>query len=225
MKFFLTILAVGLAWGDTITLQSGVSAGESNNQTGANYVLPVLTPVWAPDHGGAEWISFENTGWDPSTNGAVITLPNVGPGETSAIFYQTFTDDAGTALDGSITVWADDTASVYLDGVLLVAANYGQAANCSPGPITCTGPGYVVDFTTSPGTHTLQFDVSQTGGVTFGLMYYGPITSVETATAPVPEPGSIWLLAGVGGIVAVLLKKKVPVPVPSCGTGTAGGVV
>ena len=61
--------------------------------------------------------------------------------------------------DGSITVWADDTASVYLDGVLLVAANFGQAANCSPGPITCTGPGYVVDFTTSPGTHILQFDV------------------------------------------------------------------
>ena len=195
-----------LAGASTITLQSGVSPGESNNMTGINYVIPELEPAWCPDlPDGASWISFENTGWQvvDSVASAVITLPNATPGDPNAIFYQTFTDTAGTELTGSITVWADDTAAVYLDGVELLAPNYTQqtGVNCSPGGVSCTDGGTTVDFTTSPGTHTLAFDVYQTGAWTYGLMYDGSVTDNYQTT---PEPGS-YLLLGLGLIAIGLI--------------------
>ena len=145
MKWTVGWLAMmaGLCSAGTITLQSGVSAGESNNITGINYVIPELEPVWVatrPD--GASWISFENTGWQVvgGVGSAVITLPNANAGNPNAIFTQTFTDTAGTQLSGSLTVWADDTVAVFLDGVQLVTPYYYQAegVNCSPSGVTCT---------------------------------------------------------------------------------------
>lgn len=189
MRAAALLLMAGMAVASPIYLLSGVSSGESNNITGTNLVLPFLDPAWTPDSDGAKWISFENTGYGG------IVLPNAIPGDPNAIFSQTFTDDAGTSLDVMLRVWADDTAAVYLDGLLLAPAMYTQAANCSPGPITCTGAGDLIDFTTTPGTHTLTFDVYQTGLVTYGLMYAGTVTSVG-GTSPVPEPSSFWLLGG-----------------------------
>jgi len=96
---------------DTILLNSGVSVGGWNSVTGTN-VLIEAHPVWAvtPE---ARWISYANTGY----GGTVATNA---PGETpTATFYQDFymTVDTNRAV-GNITVWADDTASVFLDGTL-----------------------------------------------------------------------------------------------------------
>ena len=198
----LFIFCAALARASTIVLQSGVSPGESNNISGANYVIPTPEPVWAVGPGEAEWISFENTGWCTATNGACITLPNTTSlADPTAVFTQTFTDDIGTVLTGSVTVWADDSAAVYLDGSLISApATLLQGpVHCSPASgITCTGDGTIVDFTTTPGTHTLTFDVYQTGGATFGLLYDG---SVSDNWRCVPEPAS-WILLGIG-LIAV----------------------
>jgi hypothetical protein len=206
----LLVVVAGLAGASTITLQSGVSSGESNNMTGINYVIPELEPSWVPDRpDGASWISFEDTGWQVTdgVGSAVITLPNATPGDPNAIFYQTFTDTAGTELTGSITFWADDTAAVYLDGVELMAPNYTQqtGVNCAPGGVSCTNGGTTVDFTTSPGTHTLAFDVYQTGGWTYGLMYDGSVSDNDPSTAP--EPGS-YLLLGLG-LIAIGFMGRV----------------
>lgn len=202
----LVIVATGLAQATPILLQSGVSAGEFNNITGTNVELPMLEPLWAPNQSdGASWVSYENTGWQiiAGVGSAVINLPNAtGPGSPNAVFSQTFTDNNGTTLTGSITVWADDTAAVFLDGMLLMDANYVQGpGECSSG-ITCEGPGTPISFTTTPGTHTLTFDVYQTGSWTYGLMYDGSVTD----DAQVPEPGS-YLLMG-GGLLALSLAGR-----------------
>jgi hypothetical protein len=200
----IVILLAGLAPGATITLLSGVSAGESNNITGTNFVIPGLEPAWVADRqDGASWISFDNTGWQSigGVGSAVITLPNATPGDPNAIFYQTFTDSAGTLLTGSISVWADDTAAVYLDGALLLAPNYSQAStNCAPDDaVTCNNSGMTANFTTTPGTHILSFDVYQTGSWTYGVMYDGSVT--DNGSSATPEPESYILLGG--GLIAL----------------------
>jgi hypothetical protein len=201
----LALMVAGLGVASPILLQSGVSGGETNNKTGVNFVIPMLEPDWTPDRGdGASWISFENTGWQVvgGVGSAVITLPNTTPGNPNAIFYQAFTDLSGTILNGTITLWADDTAAVYLDGALLMAPSYTQGpAHCSLG-ITCLGAGTTIPFTALPGTHILEFDVYQLGGWTYGLMYDGSVT----AESAVPEPRS-YELVGIGLIVLTLLRS------------------
>jgi hypothetical protein len=203
----LAIIVAGLAGASPILLQSGVSAGESNNQTGVNFVIPMIEPDWAPNRAdGASWISFENTGWQVigGVGSAVITLPNATPGHPNAIFDQIFTNTAGTSLDGTITVWADDTAGVFLDGVLLMAPNFSQQAgiHCAPIGITCTGQGTTFDFTVAPGDHTFSFEVYQTGAWTYGLMYDGSLT----AESSVPEPRA-YLLVGTGLAALALFRR------------------
>lgn len=210
MKIWITSLlfCAVLARATTIELLSGVSAGESNNITGANFVIPTPEPAWAVDPGGAKWISFENTGWCPNTDTACITVPNATSlADPNAIFTQTFTDDLGTVLTGSITVWADDNAAVYLDGTLISPAPtlLQGSQHCAPSTvITCTGDGTTIDFSTTPGTHTLTFDVYQTGGLTFGLLYDG---SVSDNGSPVPEPKT-WIPLGLGLIALGSLRIK-----------------
>jgi hypothetical protein len=208
-RIALAVISAGLASASPVLLQSGVSAGESNNQTGTNFLIPMLEPNWTPNQeDGASWISFENTGWQPADGGsAVMTLPNATPGNPNAIFYQTFTDTAGTSLSGTITVWADDTAAVYLDGALLAPASYTQSTtNCSRG-ITCTSDGTTITFATTPGTHTLTFDVYQLGGYTYGLMYDGSV--IATGESVVPEPGPRMLqCAGTVVLTALLAIRR-----------------
>jgi hypothetical protein len=178
-------------------------------------VIPMPEPDWAPDReDGASWISFENTGWQVigGVGSTVITLPNATPGVPNAIFYQTFTNPAGTSLSGTITVWADDTAGVYLDGMLLMAPDYSQeiGIHCAPSGITCTNQGTTIDFTTSPGTHTLSFDVYQTGGWTYGLMYDGSVTG----ESPVLEPCT-YMLVGTGLAALAWFRRIVRTRIPS----------
>lgn len=241
MGFVLLLIAAVCAQGSAILLQSNGTTPSSclssaicefNNISGPNFVIPTDEPAWtAPPNGtlpnlpaGAEWVSFENTGWEfnsslPLGGQAVITLPNhipasgcpTGPASDftsaqmaacgpNAIFYETFTDTQ-TNLMLSLTVWADDTAAVFLDGQSILSPNYSQSTtNCAPGgSVTCTDGGSTYSSGITSGTHTLEFDVYQTGGWTYGLMYDGTVTS----PSPVPEPATYApLAAGLIGIAA-----------------------
>src|SRR5260370_23481892 len=159
------MLAAFAAHAGSITLLSGVSAGESNG-FGAN-VLVTPESVWAVDP-LAKWVSFENTGFGG------IVLPNTDLQTPTAIFYQDFTLAGGTGVAGSIQIWADDTAVVKLDGVVLFAANPALEARCAAGPIGCTQPnGGSIAFRAPGPTHRLEFDVYQRGGGTFCLIEGG----------------------------------------------------
>lgn len=153
------------------------------------YNLPNTAP-WANALGNSSWISF-----NPNTYpfGSVIA-PNA-----TYTYTTTFFDALPGSSSGMITVMADDTASVYLNGTLVAAAAMNSpAGNCTVGgpncrvPTTFTLTGFVA------GLNTLTFNVSQLYGVAEGLDFTGTVN-----TNAVPEPGSLLfmgtgLLAGAG---------------------------
>jgi len=195
---------------ETIQLLSGVSPNEYNNQTGANVVI-TPHPVWATAS-GANWISYTNTG----LGGTVI--PNFTSGTPNASYYQDFylTGTNNRAV-GDITVWADDSASVYLDNTLLIHYNDTLGVNCAAGPIGCTQPNGAslhFDFLGTPGSkHTLRFDVFQEWGDVYGLLYKGSVTlSDPPVVTQNPEPGTFGLVGAALAGAAWFARKRKPSP-------------
>jgi hypothetical protein len=205
----LIFILAGFAQAGVIALQSGASPGESNNLTGTNFVLTDLNSNWAPDQGGASWVSYEDTGYSSSSPGfAVNVLSNSSNvNNPNAEFFQTFTDNV-SLLSLSLTVWADDTALVFLDGVQISPnMTFVQTTGtmCSPTGITCTGAGTQINVNNiAPGTHTLQFNVYQTGSGDYGVMYTGSVTDTSAS----PEPGS-YVLMGAGLLALTMFRKRV----------------
>ena len=192
----------------TITLLSGAStgctslnyatAGACNDLTFDNVAIANPASPWATDPGGAVWISFEQTGV-----GGIVLPNDTTLGSPNATFYLTFAGGAGVT--GSVTVWADDTAGVYIDGTLLAAPSLDQSTlhDCSTG-ITCAGAGTTLAFSAPEAMNTLEFQVYQVGLAEYGLMYDATINY----PGGVPEPGSYLLLAT--GLFALTLLRKRP---------------
>jgi hypothetical protein len=211
----LTFLLLGASSSQAavIYLDSGTSANQYNGVTGANVAI---TPnqAWNPNGIDAAgnpyvWISFENTGDGPGA----ITLPNVDGTITgahaanpTATFYMDFVLNSA-AESGSITVWADDTARVYMDNTMLIDANGTQGSSCAAGPVSCAAAnGAVLDLTSldlQAGSHTLRVEAYQRSGSVFGVQYTGSI--VEQTPSETPEPSTFGLLGsamiGLGCIV------------------------
>jgi len=168
-------------------------------------VLVDPDPAWANAMPGSNWISFTNT-----TNPSGANFFQV-PNGTVWAFYQDFTlSAADTTVNGSVSVMADDSTSVILNGHTLVseASSVGNTyASCSDVVPNCKTVDTVVlpstDFVT--GVNVLEFDVAQRAGTSYGLDYSG--------TAGVPEPATMGMM-GLGLIAAgvfgrkQLLKKK-----------------
>ncbi len=159
-------------------------------------------PSWQPNNTGASsgafWTSFANTGAGGIVVPNALTVTHVNATETFTVSIP-----AGFS-SLSLTVWADDTAGVSLNGGLTylspsglaVAPNPTQGGICAATALSCF-PGGGALFTIPLGGvgHALEFDVFQRGGGPFGLLYAGNLT-------PVPEPATMLLLgsalAGVG---------------------------
>jgi hypothetical protein len=128
---------------------------------------------------------------------------------TVVSFLDTF-NIGGTPTGGTITVMADDSAAVLLNGVNLMSEasstgnTYTTCSNFGVGcvsPTTFTIPASVL----KTGSNTLEFDVAQRAGYSFGLDYISSITDPSS----VPEPGS-GLLVGLGllALSVVGLRRK-----------------
>ncbi len=125
-------------------------------------------------------------------------------------FFDVFTVP-GTATGGSISVMADDSAAVYLNGVLLVA-EASSAGNtyrtCSDFGIGCIHP-EVIDLPAADlhsGSNTLEFAVAQRDGSSYGLDYAGYVTDPLATPEPVPL-----VLVGTGLLgMAFLLRRYLP---------------
>ncbi len=160
-------------------------------------------PFWASPLPGSSWISYGVTG-NPADPGYFV-VPN---GEVET-FTETFFV-SGTPTSGSVQVMSDDSTSVSLNGVLLMA-EASQVGNkytvCSDFPITCTTP-TTVDLTSAlqPGLNVLTFGVAQRNVVSYGLDFAGTVTSSSGSGPGVPEPASMILLGS--GLMGLGVAKR-----------------
>ncbi|MCX7605281.1 MAG: hypothetical protein N2036_14495 [Bryobacteraceae bacterium] len=170
---------------------------ESNSVTGTNVIIQPH-PAWAslaPYH----WISYANTGAGPGAKSPPNSNPQKGP---TASFYESLPKGAQFV---RLTVFADDTAAVYLIdrsnplGLLLAPPNWRMDGACAHGPIGCEPKeGLLLEFYVNRfGPALLRFDVFQRGGGPFGLLYGGEAElahSSEAAPFLLIATGLAWIL-------------------------------
>jgi hypothetical protein len=219
MLFLMVVAAITLpvaAKADTILLNSDL-LNEGNNLTGSNVQIAYPHPEWMPNGSDYFWISYQDTGYPPFPD-SQDTWPENDFDNPAAIFYESFflPYEINT---GRMTLWADDTASVYLgsmnaggsgyDYELLQTASFHQTQYCTEGGIGCIPEaGVTLDLAALglvSGNYQFRMDVYQLGSGPFGLMYSGSMDS----TQPVPEPSTLLLLStGLGAIGLIWRRKK-----------------
>jgi len=183
---------------------AAASAPALQSGTAGTYAL-AANGVWAGPVGNSSWVG---------------STPDSGPGGINPPYgyYQFTTDFTATAASdysGSISVMADDTAEVLLNGVAIVPFGaLGSDLHCSDSVVNCS----TVDVVSLSGitllggsdANVLTFIVEQAGsegttpdpsGVDF--------TASLVGDAPVPEPRSLVLLAtGLLGGTGCLFRRR-----------------
>jgi hypothetical protein len=167
-----------------------------NNGSTATYDVSAGT-IWHGAMGSSSYVSF-----DPGTGS---NLTYVAP-NGDYVYATTFTTDSKSSTDvgpwtGSMTILADDTVSVFLNGVLILDSAGMMGPGNSYSHCSDTGPNCLTPLTFSfagilDGSNVLTFDVEQVNGYNEGLDYVGAISD-----DPAPEPSSLVLMStGLAGL-------------------------
>ena len=153
-----------------------------------------------------------------SVNGLTSSYVSINPGdgpkggvvERNVVYgyHSYFYTPAGTVFGGNISVLADDTVDVFINGTQIIfnsnSANGGYP-NCSataPNCLTATSAQLLNSyFRTDGGPNDLYFEVYQEGHYATGLDFVGTVTAT-------PEPGTLMLLGtGLLGSAGTLLRR------------------
>jgi hypothetical protein len=199
---FLTIIVYAV--GGTITIHS--TADVTTNDTALPTIEILKHEAWADPFAGSAWLSTRNSGNSGQTDFFEFD------DDTTITFSHLF-DLPAVASNGSLSVRADDTASVRLNGVLLFAGSTTAGEACSATPIGClvstTGVLTFSDLQANlaPGPNVLSFAVRQSNGAAFGLTYSGSITYGESDHSGTPEPSS-YLLSATGLMIGALVWRR-----------------
>jgi hypothetical protein len=176
---------------------------------GNTFTLNPSTPVWGGPITNSTWVG---------------SAANAGPVGTSnpAMGFYTFTTNftAGSTgpYSGSLTLLADDTAEVILNGAVLIPfGSLGDDAHCGSQGVSClvnqTTALNGLSLLTGTNANTLTFVVQQAGtgptggtGDPSGLDFQGTLTSVVGST--VPEPSTLMLMGtGLFGVAGAMFRR------------------
>ena len=225
-KYFSLTLACALTFGalisahaDTILLlgsygTSSPNAGVGNSATTYNPLNSTVNSgststfnispgtVWHSAIGNSSWVSF-NAATGPTSS---LVTPN------GDYIYSTTFSLASTAINdiGTLSVLADDTVSIFLNGNLILQSAGPMGPNNSYATCSDVGPNCITPLTFNftgftAGLNTLTFDVKQVNLQNEGLDFSGSISSV-------PEPLPLALL-GTGLLALVGLSRRyIPTP-------------
>jgi hypothetical protein len=166
------------------------SSTATQNNTGGSTVLATVDGSWATALAGSSWITA-----------AGDTDPAIG---TSVLYTVTFTLPTGFS-DAvlNLGVFADDSATVLIDGTTLFTENTTLGSHCASGAIGCTSgtegilSGTNVTADLHAGTNTITFrDFQEVDGTPFGVDFAGSVSYQAGNGNPngsVPEPSTIAL--------------------------------
>jgi hypothetical protein len=202
----LSLLAAAFAAASqATTIQLASSAANTTNNSGNPTVNIIKNPAWADPLAGSSWVSTGSTG-DPSAPGYVVF-----PNGTNILFSQTFLLD-GIIDSASLSVMADDTAAVFVNGTKIFAESTGPSnISCAATPIGCLvsttktfSTADLKPYLATGAVNTISFQVFQVDKSSFGLDYAGQIVTHSgiNPQTPTPEPGTLGLLGvALGGLV------------------------